>query len=320
MIGNQLSRYFLDRNYVVHGIDDLSGGYRDFLPQHKNFLFTKDRLEILSKNEKFFSRIKPVAVIHCAAYAAEGLSPFIRKFNYQSNLIESMNVLNFCIKNETKLIFTSSMAVYGGNSPPFSESTLTNPVDPYGIAKLAVELDIKQANQQFGLQYNIIRPHNVLGKYQNIWDKYRNVAGIFIRNAIYGDAITIYGDGSQLRAFSDIKFMLPVFEKLISGYSNEVYNLGSDKVITILELAKIVSKTAQQFNIDVKIQHLEPRHEVKEAYCDHSKAKDQLNFYDNTSVEDVILTMMEWAIKQPKRKVKKIDYELSEQIYSYWVQ
>ena len=83
-------------------------------------------------------------MFHFAAYAAEGLSPFIRRFNYTNNLVATANVVNMCIKyNVQRLVFTSSMAVYGIGTPPFDETHAPNPTDPYGVAKYACEMDIQ---------------------------------------------------------------------------------------------------------------------------------------------------------------------------------
>ena len=101
-------------------------------------------------------------MFHFAAYAAEGLSPFIRNFNYRNNVIASANIINYCVNNNCKLIFTSSMAVYGDQDAPFTERMTPKPIDPYGIAKYAIEMDIQQASHQFGLKYNkaLVCPEN----------------------------------------------------------------------------------------------------------------------------------------------------------------
>lgn len=113
------------------------------------------------------------------------------------------------------------MAVYGDQEPPFNEEMRPSPIDPYGVAKYGVEVDLELARKQFGLRYNIIRPHNVLGKYQNIWDRYRNVIGIFIRKTLNGQPILVYGDGEQTRAFSDIKYYMEPFDLLLDGFDGE---------------------------------------------------------------------------------------------------
>ena len=298
--------------------DSLSGGYKAFVTKGENFSFVKLNLERRKKIVDLFEEHKPEVLVHFAAYAAEGLSPFIRNFNYRNNLICSANLINECIKHDTKFIFTSSMAVYGEQEPPFTEDKRPQPIDPYGIAKYAVECDLKLAHEQFGLRYNIVRPHNVLGIYQNIWDKYRNVIGIFIRKTLNGQPILVYGDGEQTRAFSDIKYYMEPFDRLLTEYDGEIFNIGADKHFTLNEVADAVQKVGKKYGYEVPIEHGEPRHEVKHAYCDHTKAKSMLQFSDGTNLEELIESMFVWAMKQPNRKVKTMEYEVTKDIYDYW--
>lgn len=315
LIGSHFSKYLLD-NYEVYGIDNLSGGYRENIPS--GVIFFEGDLENKQWLAETFKKIKPDYVYHFAAYAAEGLSPFIRNFNYTNNLLSSVNVINECIKNDVKkIIFSSSMAVYGNNRPPFTEDMKPEPIDPYGIAKYAVEMDLKQAFNQFGLKYSIVRPHNVIGIQQNIWDKYRNVLGIWITKVLKGQNITIFGDGKQTRAFSDIKFCLAPLEKLMTK-DGKIFNLGSDKEYSLNETAKIFQKVANEFGYMPKIEYLQQRHEVKHAYCSHKKAKQWLDFQDKTNLKKTIEEMFGWALKQPEREVKQKDYEITKGIYGYW--
>ena len=321
LIGAHFSRYLLDKGYDCAGIDNLSGGYKDFVDPRlikTNKFYTID-LNNDSKLNDVFESYKPDFVYHFAAYAAEGLSPFIRKFNYTNNLLCSVNIINNCIKHEVKkLVFTSSMAVYGHGTPPFKENQLPSPADPYGIAKFSVEMDLQQAHEQFGLSYSIVRPHNVVGIYQNIWDKYRNVIGIWIRRALAGETITVYGDGTQKRAFSNIKYYLEPFEKLLDNSDSEIYNIGADREYELGEIARIVQKIAREFGYNPEVEFLESRHEVKDAYCNHDKAKTQLGFKDETDIETTIQEMFAWAQDQPIREVKKMKYEIDKNIYSFW--
>ena len=318
LLGSNYARHLLALGHEVIGIDDLSGGYKSFVPKGEKFTFVKLNLERRKKVVELFEEHKPDVLLHFAAYAAEGLSPFIRNYNYRNNLIVSANLINECITYGTKVIFTSSMAVYGEQEPPFTEDKRPQPVDPYGIAKYAVECDLKLAHEQFGLRYNIVRPHNVLGIYQNIWDKYRNVIGIFIRKALNEQPILVYGDGEQTRAFSDIKYYMEPFDKLLTDFDGEIFNIGADKYFTLNEVALTVQTIAKKYGYEVPIEHGEPRHEVKHAYCDHTKAKTLLNFEDNTNLAELVESMFVWGMKQPNRKVKVMEYEVTKDIYDYW--
>ncbi len=318
LLGSNFTRYLLSKGYDVVGIDDFSGGYKENLvPGIKCVNLNLADLEAV---DQFFAEEKPNYVYHFAAYAAEGLSPFIRKYNYTNNLICSANLITSAINhNIKKFIFTSSMATYGKeNTPPFTENMQPKPIDPYGIAKYAVEMDLKSAKEQFGLDYVIIRPHNIVGKYQNIWDRYRNVIGIWIRKSIHNEPLTIFGDGLQTRAFSDVKYYYKPFEQLMFDYSGEIFNLGADQERTISDAARLVQKCAAHFGFHPDIVHLEQRHEAKYAFCNHDKAKKLLGFYDGTDLEQTVSEMFEWALTQPDHLIKNMVYETEKKIYSFW--
>mgnify|MGYP001559384351 CR=1 FL=1 len=317
LIGSHMAEYLIGKGYDVYGIDNLSGGFKENIPS--NVTFYQGDLRNRDWLNEIFTKVKPDYIYHFAAYAAEGLSPFIRNFNYTNNLICSTNLINECVKNNVKkIIFTSSMAVYGEGKPPFIELDPPQPEDPYGIAKYAVEMDLKQAYKQFGLQYSIVRPHNVIGIRQNIWDKYRNVIGIWIRRVLKNESICIFGDGLQKRAFSDIKFCLEPMEKLMFGHNEQIFNLGSDKDYSLNGVAKILKEVAKEFGYNCHIEHLEERKEVKNAYCNHHKAKLVLDFKDETNLKETIREMFIWSMKQPDREVKLMEYELNKGMYSYW--
>lgn len=318
LIGSHLSRHLLDRGHEVLGVDDFSGGYRDFVDPRVH-LFEADITQPRQVDGIFHYK-KPEYVYHLAAYAAVGLSPFIRNHNYTNNLVGSANVVNACVKHDAKkIVFTSSMDVYGSHhAPPYTEDFVPHPEDPYGIAKAAVEQDIKHAGRLFGLDYTIVRPHNVFGIYQNIWDKYRNVLGIWIRQTLSGQPLTVYGDGSQVRSFSDARYYMEPLEKLMTLGRGATYNLGADEHITILEAVQRYQAVANSHGYDPKIVHLEARDEVKMAYCDHSRAKEQLGFKDSTDFEVLTEKMLLWAMSQPKRPVKEMPYEIEKSMYSFW--
>jgi len=317
LLGANFSRYLISKGYEVSGIDDLSGGYASSVPTGASF-HQGDLADSAFVNG-VFEKEKPDYVFHFAAYAAEGLSPFIRKYNYTNNVISSANVINACVNNDVKkIVFTSSMAVYGVGEPPFTEAQRPHPEDPYGIAKYAVEMDLPMAHSMFGLRYSIVRPHNVLGIYQNIWDRYRNVIGIWIRKTLAGEPLTIFGDGTQVRAFSDISFYMEPFEKLMFDHDGETFNIGADKEFTINEAADLVIKVAKEFGYEATKVHLEKRNEVHTAYCDHTKAKELLGFKDDTNLEDTIRQMFAWAVEQPNKPLRDMDYEIEKNMYSFW--
>ena len=213
-------------------------------------------------------------VYHLAAYAAEGLSHFIRRFNYTNNLIGSVNLLNASVNTGVRtFVFTSSIAVYGASPElPVTEAMVPRPEDPYGIAKYAVELDLHACHELFGLDYVIFRPHNVFGPRQNIGDPYRNVIGIFMNQILQNRPMTIFGDGTQTRAFSYVDDVAPLMAESIdlSGAWNQVFNVGADEPCSLNELARLVAAVME---VRAEIAHLDPRHEVRHIHADHGQVR-----------------------------------------------
>src|SRR3954471_13434355 len=253
-IGSHVVRHCLDMGHQVIVLDDLSGGFEDHIPAGAKFV--KGSVYDHDLVEKLFNEYKFDYVYHLAAYAAEGLSHFIRRFNYNNNLVGSINLINESIKHKVKcFVFTSSIAVYGAGQLPMTESTVPQPEDPYGVSKYAVEMDLKAAHEMFGLNYVIFRPHNVYGENQNIGDKYRNVIGIFMNQIMQGKQLTIFGDGSQTRAFSYIDDVaIPIVKSVnIPQAYNQVFNIGADKPYTVNELAEVV---CDEFGVAPDINYL----------------------------------------------------------------
>lgn len=320
LIGSNFADYVINNinNITVIGIDNLSGGYRDNI--NEKVIFYENELTDYDVIEDIFKKYNFTYIFHFAAYAAEGLSPFIRKFNYTNNLLVTTNLVNLSIKyNIKRFIFTSSMATYGysNNILPFDETSPQIPVDPYGVAKLACEMDIKSACQQHNLEYCIIRPHNVYGPKQNIWDKYRNVIGIWMYLLLNNKNITIYGDGNQTRAFSYIDDILePLWNAAIYEKSkNQEINLGGYHEIKLIDVANLLIKIAKKGEIE----YLQPRHEVKHAYCTYQKSIDVLDYNMQVQLEEGIDKMWKWAKEQPNRKrMEWNEYELEKGIYNYW--
>lgn len=319
LLGSRLADYFVSKssleNIHIIGVDDLSGGYVENINKHIMFY----KADVLSKDmESIFAIHSPDIVYHFAAYAAECLSPFIRTYNYTNNLVATANIVNQCIKHKVKrLVFTSSIAVYGDQHPPFHEDMVLNPKDPYGVAKAACERDIQIAGEQHGLDWCIIRPHNVYGIKQNLWDKYRNVIGIWMYQKLNGENLSIFGDGKQTRAFSYIDDCLEPFYKC--GFSNEasqqIFNIGGTTEYSIQQVAEIVRDVVG----DIDIKYLEPRHEVKHAFPTYQKSVELLRYDDKTSLKEGIIAMWEWAKSQPMRDRQSFtEYEIEDHMYEYW--
>ena len=304
-IGSHVARHLVDAGHDVIVLDDLSGGYEGNVPAGAilvaGSVVDPELVEDLFREHGFSH------VFHLAAYAAEGLSHFIRRFNYTNNVLGSVNLLNAAVRAETveRFVFTSSIAVYGGAQTPMTESTVPEPEDPYGIGKYAVELDLRAAQRMFGLDYTIFRPHNVYGEQQNVADPYRNVIGIFINQLLSDRPMTIFGDGLQTRAFTHIDDVAPVIARSIDvpQAANEVFNVGADTPHTVLDLAHTV---ARAFDIaEPEIEFLPAREEVVHAFSDHAKLHSVFGHEPAVPLEDGLRRMADWAreigVREPVR-------------------
>lgn len=320
LLGSNMADWIIENQseYEVVGIDNLFGGYienvNDKVIFYKRELSFDDISDIFEKHEFEY-------VFHFAAYAAEGLSPFMRKFNYSNNVLSTVNIINNCINYGVKrLIYTSSMSVYGWGVEKgklFDEDDTPQPIDPYAISKYACEMDIRVAGEQHGLDWCIIRPHNVYGKKQNIWDKYRNVLGIWIHQTLTNKPLLIYGDGEQTRAFSYIDDCLQPFwnAAVFPEASKQIVNVGGKIGYTINEAAKTLIKIT---GYD-EIKYAEARHEVKYAVPTTEKSEKLLQYKQLFDLEMGLKEMWEWAKTQPNRKQYKWEnYEINKGIYEYW--
>jgi UDP-glucose 4-epimerase len=305
-IGSHVCKHLLAAKHEVVGMDDLSGGFQDYVPAGVQFVEGSITDSALVK--KLFAENAFDYVFHLAAYAAEGLSHFIKHFNYTNNLLGSVNLINASINHNVKcFVFTSSIAVYGKNQLPMTEDAVPQPEDPYGIAKYAVEMDLKEAHEMFGLNHVIFRPHNVYGEFQNIGDRYRNVIGIFMNQIMQGQPMTIFGDGSQTRAFSYIDDVAPVIAASIGrpGSYNEVFNVGADKPYSVSELAHVVAKA---MGATAQVKHLEARNEVVHAYSAHEKVRKHFgDLIRNVPLGEGVAKMAAWAKKAGARQGKPFE-------------
>jgi UDP-glucose 4-epimerase len=318
-VGAHVTSALLDRGHTVVVLDDLSGGFEDNVPSGAQLVRGSVTDALLAS--ELFDEHGFDYVFHLAAYAAEGLSHFIRRFNYTNNVIGSMTLINEAVRHDVRcFVFTSSIAVYGAEQTPMTEEMTPQPEDPYGIAKLAVEQDLKAAKRMFDLDYIIFRPHNVYGEYQNTGDRYRNVVGIFMNQLMRGDPLTVFGDGNQTRAFSYIADVAPWIAGSIDlpeAY-NEIFNVGADSSFTANELARRVMTA---MGIEAEVRHLPPRNEVVHAFADHTKARRVFGMNEPVPLQEGLNRMAAWAKRVGPRPGEEFgDIEVTKNLPPVWLE
>ncbi len=299
-IGSHVVDSLIEAGHRVVVLDDLSGGFTDNV--HPDATFVRGTICDHEQINRLFNRHRFTHVYHLAAYAAENLSHFIKRFNYNNNLIGSVNLINAAVNHGVEcFVFTSSIAVYGANQLPMAEDMIPLPEDSYGISKLAVERELFVSHEMFGLDYVIFRPHNVYGERQNIGDRYRNVIGIFMNQLMQGEPMSVFGDGLQTRAFSYISDVAPIIARapFTPGARNQIFNVGADQPSSVLRLAEIV---AEAMGAPRQIRHLEARKEVVHAYASHEKVRTTFGLDREVSLEEGIRRMAAWAQQCGPRK------------------
>ncbi|MGC4119902.1 MAG: NAD-dependent epimerase/dehydratase family protein [Myxococcales bacterium] len=301
-IGSHVARELLARGHQVVALDDLSGGFRSNVDPRATFV--AGSIQDAPLVDRLFDEHRFDYVFHLAAYAAEGLSHFIKRFNYQSNLIGSVNLINAAVNHDVRcLVFTSSVAVYGHAASPVTEEQPPAPADPYGIAKAAVEQELRISREVFGLRHLVFRPHNVYGEGQNIGDRYRNVVGIFMNQVLRGEPLTIFGDGTQTRAFSHVSDVAPVIAGAIERPEayDQVFNIGADRAYSVNELGETVSRA---MGVPFRPRYLPARFEATHVQASHAKARAVLGYQDRVELEEGVRAMAAWVKQVGARESK----------------
>tara|TARA_A100001035_G_C27784872_1_gene503772 strand:- start:212 stop:1213 length:1002 start_codon:yes stop_codon:yes gene_type:complete len=309
-LGANLADYYLKKKYKVSGCDNLVGGSLDNVDKKVNF--HKVDIEDFDKLSNILKNVD--VVCHAAAYAHEGLSNFSPVMFSKNNVVGSASVFTAAIKNKVKrIVFCSSMARYGSIKPPFNEEDKPDPVDPYGISKLAAEKLLINLCETNNVEYNIAVPHNIIGPKQKYDDPFRNVVSIMTNMMLQNRNPIIYGDGEQKRSFSDIDDCIYCLDKLLfdKKINRQIVNIGPDEnFITINELYNILSNKLK-FNKNAKYYKDRPN-EVKYAKCSADKARRILNYKTTVTLEDSIQKVVDYVSKSgPKKFLYNYEIELN---------
>ncbi|ASE99748.1 putative NAD-dependent epimerase/dehydratase [uncultured virus] len=306
LLGSNLARFCINKGEEVAGVDNFIGGIQSNVPEKaKLHNFDIRDLDLLKKAMEGAD-----IVFHAAALPYEGLSVFSPKVTVDSIITNTLSVASACIHHDIKLLVNcSSMARYGKiNTPPFDESMPCVPVDPYGLAKLQAEQQLKLLNDLHGLKYVTVVPHNVIGIGQRYNDPFRNVAAIMINRVLQGKKIIIYGDGSQKRSFSNVLDCVKAVYRLMQtnrDVTGQVYNIGpDDNEISIKDLAYKIGHIA---NVYPSLEYFPDRPaEVKNAFCSSTKIAQDFSYKAVIPLEETLTQMIDWI----RPRTKPFEYHL----------
>lgn len=310
-MGSHIADRMLALGHEVVGCDTLIGGYLDNVPEDAEF-YQQD-CGYLNSMVKYMAGCDIVYHTACTAY--EGLSVFSPHLISQNTYQITSTLLSAAVQNEVKrFVHCSSMARYGEQEKiPFEETMVCKPQDPYGIAKYAAELLVKNICETHGMEYVIAVPHNIIGPRQKYDDPFRNVAAIMINLMLQGRQPIIYSDGEQKRCFSFIDDVINCLESL--GFSNavngEIINIGPDEeFITINQLAQNIAELLD-FKLDPIYYSKGRPQEVKLATCSANKARRLIGYKTGSDLKNGLNKMIEYI---KKRGTKKFKYHLDIEI------
>ncbi len=309
--GSHEAAALLRLGYRVYGVDDLSGGRRDHVPE--GVAFTRLDLRHRTAVERYFARVRPEVVFHDAAFATEGGSNFTPIHSTERNSMMFLYTLVAGIRHGLrKLVLASSMSVYGRQKAPFTETMPRKPEGVYAISKAAMERVTEDLSKVHGFDYTIIRPHNVYGPNQNLSDPYRNVIAIWLNALMQKKPIWIYGDGMQKRSFTFIADFTPYVVRagLSKRCHGEIFNIGPREEIRLKDLARLVLKSFFGGAIPARFN---PRYfrpgrplEVKSAFSSMKKAERWLGYRTTVTIEEGVRRMTRWARSVGPRPFKYI--------------
>lgn len=250
-IGSHLVRLLADRGDSVTVVDDLSTGSRGNLDQRARFVHAdvRDALGGVLAGESFDQIYHLAAVVGVKLVVDDPLNAI------EVNVGRTSDVLRFALTagrggSPSKVLLTSSSEVYGkGTANPFSEddNVVYGPTTVsrwcYGCSKAIDEYLALAYHRQHGLPTVVVRLFNTVGPGQ-IGD-YGMVLPRFVRAALEGRAIEVYGDGTQTRCFCDVRDVVQAFPALLDQPQalGRVFNVGSDQPISIYDLATTVVRT-----------------------------------------------------------------------------
>ena len=293
-IGSHVVDWLLAEGLEVFASDDLSGGFIENVPDGCHF----EELDVRDRDgvERWIQDVRPQVVYHLAADATEGRSQFTPISATERNLVGYMYVLTSSLRaGVEKMVFVSSLSVYGAQTPPFTEDMPRAPVDIYGLAKASSEHATEILAAVHGLRYTMLRPHNVYGPRQCLSDPYRNVVAIFITRALKGEPIYIYGDGEQRRSFSYISDVAPQIARsgLMAETDGQIINVGATEDYSINEL---VDALEDALDMPIAREFVPDRpQEVKLAWCAHDRARKLFGDEPTTPLDEGLREMVAWV-------------------------
>ncbi|WP_248929442.1 dTDP-glucose 4,6-dehydratase [Paenibacillus hamazuiensis] len=297
-IGRWVVKRLLNDGHQVWVLDDLSNGRKDNLDEFAAEAGLKKVVigDIKDRGllAQLFSEGRFEICYHLGASINVQDSIDDPETTFNNDTVGTFYVLEECRKHNVKMVFMSTCMVYDRcmDDKGITESHPIKPASPYAGAKIAAENMVLSYYYAYGMPTVVIRPFNTYGPFQKTGGE-GGVVAIFIRNALSGKDLNIYGEGTQTR---DLLYVEDCARFVVTaGYSDkingEIVNAGLGRDITINDLAKLI---AQDENKIKHVPHIHPQSEIPKLLCNYEKAKRLLNWEPQVSLEEGIRRTTEW--------------------------
>ena len=314
-IGSNMVRRLLDLNASVVGVDNmLTGRYWRIEDILKDFDFIEGDLRDIKTVARILKRGFDLVFNFAANMGGIGYITKVGADVMSDNARINTNLLTICkYFRPDRILFTSSACVYplgkqlDAKVRPLREKDAI-PADPdtfYGWEKLFSEKLYQSFYEDYGLETRIARLHNIYGEYGSYDERAKAPAHLILKAILYPKVpFVIWGDGMQTRSFCYIQDCLDGLLRLISSNVREPINIGSDRLVTILELASIIIDISGK-PIEIQLDTSKPEG-VRGRNADLTLARNLLQWEPKVSLEDGLGRTYEWTVKN----LDRIDYKL----------
>jgi UDP-glucose 4-epimerase len=243
-IGSHTVDSFLKKDFNVRVIDNLVGGNLkniEHLKNNKNFQFEKQDILKLDKVRKFISECE--YVVHFAGIG--DIVPSIKypKKYFENNVLGTVKLLDILNpKKIKKFVYAASSSCYGKAKTPTDENHLINPLYPYALSKYQGEQIALHWHKVYKFPVNSIRIFNAYGTRSRTTGAYGAVFGVFLKQLIAKQPLTVVGDGSQLRDFLYVSDVAEAFYlATTTGITGSIWNLGSGNPQSVKKLVQLLN-------------------------------------------------------------------------------
>ena len=248
-IGSKVAQKFINENYNVIGVDDLSNGKKKNIPKGIKFI----KADLSSKNIFSLLPKKCFKILHLAGQSSGEMSFDNPVSDLNKNTISTLNLIKYGIEKKVKLfLYASSMSVYGESSKKkVSENDPCNPLSYYGAGKLAAEKYLKIFSKS--LPFLSLRMFNVYGPGQDMGNLKQGMVSIFLAQALKKKTIIVKGSLKRVRDFIFIDDVVEAWFKasLLKKGLNQSINLGSGKPVSVKHLLKIIIRKIDHTKLKV---------------------------------------------------------------------